>query len=141
MNDEEKNIFQQKYLEFQLLEQQIHEVYKQQQILNHKLQELTKLEENLSFLEKGKYKKQLFAQIGSKFFLKAELKDNKQVLVNVGANIMTEKPIEEAKQLVSFEIKETNDVLNEINQHLINASVKLQDLQYELEELQNKSEK
>jgi len=140
MNEENKRLLQQKFLELQILEQQIKEVYQQQQILNNKLQELTKLEESLSDLEQSKENKNLFAQIGPRVFLKTELKDSKHVFVDIGANIITEKTIPEAKKLISSQLEELNENVKLINQHLVNASIKAQKMQEEMQALQEKSE-
>jgi len=141
MNEENNKILQQKYLELQLLEQQIKEVQQQQQILNHRLNELTKLKESLSDLEKFKENKKLFSQIGPSVFIKTELKDSKNVLMDVGSGIVVEKPISEAVKLISSQLEEINNNLGLITQHLSNAAMQAQSIQEELQSLQAKSEK
>jgi len=141
MNEETQKNLQQKFLELQMLEQQIKEVKQHQQILTHKLQELTKLEESITDLEEVKDKKQLFAQIGPSVFLKTELKDNKHVFMDIGSNIVLEKSLPEAKKLIATQLKEINDNMKLIEHHLVNASKQTQNLQQELQALQTSSEK
>ena len=139
MNKEDKTIIRQKYLELQILEQQINEVYNQQQIFNQRFKELKKLEENLSFLENSKISKELISQIGPNIFIKAELKDNKNVFVTVGANVVVEKTIPEAIKLVSTQSQEINNNIELLNHHIIITSEKAQTIQHELEMLQEES--
>lgn len=141
MSEENNKALQQKYLELQLLEQQIKEVQQQQQILNHRLNELIKLNESLTDLEKFKENQKLFAQIGPSVFIKTELKDSKNVLMDVGSGVIVEKPISEAIKLISTQLKEIENNLGLITQHLSNAAMQAQTFQEELQQLQASSKK
>ncbi len=136
MDDEKSKLLQQRYIELQILEQQIKEVRQQEQILNQQLMELTKLKESLSDLEKTNKGKELLSQIGARVFLRAELKDNKNVLIGVGANVVVEKSVEEANKIITMQLEEIEKNIQIIHQHIISASDYAKDIHEELIKLQ-----
>ena len=73
-----------RYLELQVLEQQLKQVNQQLLNLDNQLLELQRIEENLNDLTKTKKNTEMLVALGGGVFSKAELKDNKSVLMNVG---------------------------------------------------------
>ncbi len=139
MSEEKQKLLKQKYLELQLLDHQIKEVQQQQQLLKHHLQELINLQESLSELEKQKEKKSVLAQLGPRTFVKTELIDSKHVLVDVGASIVVEKTIEEAKSFISTQSEELEESTDLINSHVEEAIKQAKKIQNEIIGLQESS--
>src|SRR3989344_9518686 len=121
MNEERQKVLKQRYFELQVLEHQIKEVQQQRQIFNYNLQELIKLTDSLSDLANVNEGKDVLAQLGPRVFIKTELRDNKLVLVDVGANVIVEKTIDEAKSFISTQLKELEENIYSINRYLVDA--------------------
>ena len=139
MNEERQKVLKQRYFELQVLEHQIKEVQQQRQIFNYNLQELIKLTDSLSDLANVNEGKDVLAQLGPRVFIKTELRDNKLVLVDVGANVIVEKTIDEAKSFISTQLKELEENIYSINRYLVDAVQETKKAQNEVIELQKDS--
>ena len=139
MKEEQKQQLQQKYLEMQLLEQQVKEVQNHLLTLNQKSQELKILDGNLSEIKKIKEKKEIFSQIGSGVFIKAKLEDTKNVIVDIGANTAIQSTVEDAKTLITEQTKKITNSISYIEDKLENLAKQMQSTQQEMVALQSKS--
>lgn len=131
-NDE---LVQQKYIELQTLEQQFGQI--KQQITNLELQliELNKLNESLEDLEKVKKGSEILVPLGGGIFTRAEVKTGDELLMNVGSGVMVKKKREEAKKILSKQIKELEKIFTETEKQLNDIAMKLQSGQQELQGL------
>lgn len=91
---------QSKYYEFQLINEQIKQLQQQQEALDEQTSELKLTLEALTDLGKTREKETILVPIGQGIFAKAELKDSKNLIVNVGSNIMVGKDTEGAKKML-----------------------------------------
>ena len=91
---------QQKYTEFQALQQQIEQVNQHLELLTHQNAEIDISIGALQELEKTKVGNEILAPIANGIFLKAELKDNQKLIVNVGSDITVEKSVPEVVKLL-----------------------------------------
>ena len=85
----------QKYMQFQLINQQLEQVSQHLEMLNQQNAELEISIGAVGELGKAKVNDEVLAPIANGIFFKSELKDNKKLVVNVGSNITTEKTIDE----------------------------------------------
>ena len=137
MNEEKrKKELQQKYLEFQLLTQQITEVQNHLNLLRTQEKELYDLSLNLSEILKIKDKIDSYSQIGAGVYLKTKLEDTKKILVNVGSDIVVEKKVEDVEKIIKEQLKQLNETINEIEIKLTFAIEKTRNLQEEILEMQ-----
>lgn len=120
---EEKNN-EEKYMQLQLLQQQAEQIREYLERLQTQQKELDNSIEALAELQKTKINTEILAPIANGVFLKAELKDNQKLIVNVGAEVTVEKNIpevlsllEEQKGKISENIAEVEGVLQELRQH------------------------
>ncbi len=120
---EDKNS-EEKYIQLQLLQQQVEQITEYLQKLQVQQQELDRSIEALAGLQKTKVNTEILAPIANGIFLKAELKDNQKLLVNVGAEVTTEKTIpevitllEEQKEKIIANIAEVETVLHQLHAH------------------------
>jgi len=97
MTMEDQKELNEKYLEMQILDQQLKQVNQQLLNLDNQTLELQRIEENLGDLKETKNGTELLVALGGGIFSRAELKDNKTVLMNVGANVVIEKDIPSSK--------------------------------------------
>lgn len=122
MADEKK--MEEKYMQLQLLQQQAEQIteYVEKLQLQHK--ELDTSIEALTELQKTKVDTEILAPVANGIFLKAELKDNQKLIVNIGADATVEKSIpevlkllEEQKGKIMENITEAEGVLQELHEH------------------------
>jgi len=98
---------QEKYIELQLLSQQIQKLQEQIQILEQQLLELGNVDEGLDEISKSEKDGDILTPLGAGIFLKTKLVDEKNIILNVGSDICVTKKISDAKQLVKeFKWKE-----------------------------------
>ena len=134
MADKQKEM-QQKYMEMQMLEQQMQQVQKQLQMIEQQTLELDTTKDAIDELGKTKVGSETLVPISSGIFVKAEIKDNKKLTVNVGSGVAVENTIDEAKGLVDEQIKEINDFKKELTLNLEKLAAKAQEIQEELSKL------
>ncbi len=138
---QQKSNVNEKYLELQMLNQQIKQL--QQQIVNleNQMMELEVLEDNLEELKKVKEGTEILVSMGAGIFAKAQLKDNKKVIVNVGTNTMVKKEVDGAKSLVTDQLDQMRQLISEITEELENAAIRIQATQGEIQEMVEASKK
>ena len=126
---------QEKYLELKFLEQKINQV--NEQILELEKQSLTfnLLSENLEDIQKTKTGEKIFVPLGSGLFIESQLKDNKEVLINIGSDVLIKKDISEARVFIKEQIGQIESTINIIDKTLQKLVLESQKLQSELKEL------
>jgi len=105
-NENMGNDVQQRYIELQMLEKQIIQAQKQIQSLENQIIEINIIKQGLGDLETKEKDTEILTPISNGIFVKATLKDNNTLLVNVGANIVVEKNIEDTKKLLDHQLEE-----------------------------------
>ena len=120
---------QQRYLELQMLSGQLQQIQQQIETLNQQLVELTRIKEALDDIKKTKKETEMLTQLGSGVFLKSTLKDAHNVLLNVGANIVVEKQVDDAIQIVEKQIQDFSNVIQEMGNELNIGIQRIQQLQ------------
>src|SRR3989344_7868442 len=81
------------YMQMQVLQQQAQQLQQQIQAIDQQLSELETVKEGLDKLKDVKPGTEVLVPFSGGIFIKAELKDSKDVLLNVGAGIAVSKPI------------------------------------------------
>ena len=109
MTEQEERL-QKLYVEFQLLNQQIQQLEKQNEALNNNLMELVMTSQSLDDFRQIKEKTEIFVPLNSGIFAKAELKKADELLVNVGANVVVKKDISSTKKLVERQVEQLRDI-------------------------------
>lgn len=109
MNEEEQKDMQQKYLQLQILDSQINQLQKQHRLLDEQISEITISEQGLGDLSKQKIGSEILTHISPGIFIKAGLKNNSEVIVNVGSNVAVKKPIPAAKKMLEKQITEMKE--------------------------------
>lgn len=97
---------QEKYIEYQMLEEQTKQLHEQLQTVTKQIEELEGIYaalEHISATEKGT---ELLVPVSSGIFLKTALQENSQFLVNVGDNVVVPKSFSDALALIKKQQKE-----------------------------------
>ncbi len=91
---------QKMYLELQLLDEQMKQVQKQAVALDEQLVELNNTLQALDDFNKTDIGTNILVSLSPGIFTNAELKNNKELFVNVGNNIIVKKNVAETKELL-----------------------------------------
>jgi prefoldin alpha subunit len=101
----------------QLLMQHASELEGQIVALENKKTELQIIKQSLSDLSKQKGKDILFP-VGSGILAHGKIADTKELLINVGANVVLPKSVEEAKQLIDEQVEEISKLQDSLRKEL-----------------------
>jgi len=126
---------QKKYMEFQVIEQQIKQITKQVQELDNKMLELEYLKKSLDELSGVKKDTEILAPISPGIFIKAKLATSDELLVNVGGNAVVGKDIKGTKDLLDFQITEIENLRTQLITEMSNLSENSQVIEQELVKL------
>ncbi|MCH8003229.1 MAG: prefoldin subunit alpha [Nanoarchaeota archaeon] len=107
MEEKEEKI-QKLYLEFQELDQKIKQLEQQNSQLSTQLTDLTATVQNLDDIKSIKNGTEILVPISGGIYAKAELKDSKKFIVNVGSNITTVKDVDSTKNLIETQVRSTD---------------------------------
>lgn len=135
MAEEKEKELQQKYLEMRLIEQQIKQVQQQAQQVDQQVVELNNIKSTLDDFAKTKIGSEILVPISPGIFVKGELKDNKELTVNVGENTAVKKDIPETKKLIDDQLKEMENAHGQILQNLQELVLQAQLIEKDLEKL------
>ncbi len=117
---------EERYYRVYELTKKIERLQNQIEVLNQQLLEFATLGETLK--EMGTDKKEVFVSIGPGIFANAELNEDKRVLVNVGADVLVKKSLEDSEKLISNQIEEIGAVVGNFELELERSSVELEKL-------------
>ena len=129
MENEKQQEQMQKYMQLQQIDQNMKQLQKQIMMLDEQHQELNITKQALEDIKNTKPGAEILAPISGGIFIQGQLKDNKDVKINVGGNTVVKKSIPEAKKLIQKQIEE----IKKIHQNMLSN---LQDLASQAEMLQ-----
>jgi prefoldin alpha subunit len=118
MSKQNSNDSQKKYLELQIIIQQINQIQEQISNLNNQVVELNELKKGINLIKDVKNNTESFVPVGFNIFAKAKLENANELLVNVGSNIFVMKNIEETIFLINSQIEQIEIIIKEIDNKL-----------------------
>jgi len=131
---------QKRYIEFQMMEQQIKQLQQQLMAVNQQIMELKRVDDDLSEFENVKKDSKMFFSLGPGIFAEGTIA-NKDLLLNIGSNVMIKKPILDTKKIVALQIDELEGIVHKIQDDLGAVDLRGHELQEELMELDTKKDK
>jgi len=134
-SEDNKKKLEEKYLMLQLLDAQIKELEKELTALEVQNKNILNLKESLSSLEKSKENSGGFSAIGAGIYTESDIKDTKNVLVNVGAGVLVKKTISETSQLLNKQVKQSDEITKRLAANMQTLSEKAAELQIEIQDL------
>ena len=132
-NDEQ---MKEKYMHFQMLQQQLEQVSQHLEMFNQQSAELDISINAVKELEKTELNTELLAPIADGIFIKGKLEDNKKLIVNVGSGTTVEKTIPEVVVLLEQQKVEVNKRLMEADEVMQALSKEAMKLYQEVEDSQ-----
>ena len=132
MTDEKQQQQMQKYMELQQIDQQMKQIQKQLMLLDEQIQELHITKQALDDIKNTEPGTGILAPVSSGIFISSELKDNKEVRINVGSGTVVKKSIPEAKELIQKQLDEIKKIHKDMLANMQNLGEQAEMLQKEL---------
>lgn len=134
MTEKEENL-QKFYLEFQMLDQHIKQLEKQSASINDQLMEFIMTIQSLDDMKNTDEKTEILVPLSSGIYAKAELKDNKNLIVNVGSNIALIKDVGSTKKMIEDQINEIKKLQENLVNQLQTQTLKATSLEQEISKI------
>jgi len=125
---------QQKYVEFQMIEEQLKQATEQIQELNNKILELDYLKKSIDEFSELKNGSEILAPISSGIFVKAKILESSKMLVNVGHGTVVEKDIKGTQKLLDQQAVEVEKLRVNLLTSASKLSMKSEQIESELRE-------
>jgi prefoldin alpha subunit len=126
---------QKKYIEYQVLEQQIKQLQQQMEKIDAQMNEAASVEQSIEDISKAKTGEEVLVPVSGGVFFKATLKESTRFLVNVGSGVVVEKGVEETKGLVKAQSSEMEKYKEHMMEELAKSIAQYQELEKELKGL------
>jgi len=137
--DEEE--LQKLYMEFQHLDKHIKQLEIQSTALNNQLMDLMATKQSLEDIKKVKEKTEILVPLSSGIYAKAELKDNKNFIVNVGANTALLKDVDSTGKLIESQIEEMKKLQENLVNQLQERTIKASSVEQEMNKIASEIQK
>jgi len=137
MKPEEKKL-QEKYIEMKMLEEQITDLQKKSQAVEQQLMELIASTQGIEEFKNIKKGDDILVPISSGIFAKAQIKDSKEFLINVGADTVVKKDLDSTKNLMEKQVEEMKELHTKITIQLQKLAMHASVIENELKELASK---
>ncbi len=139
MNEKEQKGFQEKLYVYQMLKEQKKLFSEQLSLLKEAIEEDVRTERTIEKQEKKKGKK-VMCPLGSECYYISEIKNAEKIIVNVGAGILIEKNLKEAKKFLSSRKTELQINKNNIEKKLEKIERELIKIEPEIQRILQKNE-
>ena len=124
--------FREKLLTYRYLEARLESVAAQKNLLINKILEITATLNSIQELEKND---NILFPIGSEAFVPGKILEKDKIMVEIGANVVLEKNIEQAKVVLERRKKEIEKTNSELETEILQISNSLKRLAPEIQEL------
>jgi len=112
-DDPKEEELKQKYYELQMIQENLKQLKQQAEALEEQGNDLNAALKAVIDIEKAKTGEEIMVPISSGIFIKAGIKEQKNMLVNVGANVLVKKDSEKVKELLKDRIKTVQEYQKE----------------------------
>jgi len=137
----EKKELQEKILTYRILESRLDGLLKQREMVVSKLIEIQNTLGSMEEMGKTKSEKIMYNfPLGAGVYTIGPVIDKKKLVVEVGANIGTEKSLEEGKQILGKRKIEIEDGLNNLHKEIAEISAALDQLGPEIQGMSEETE-
>jgi len=130
----DKKEIEEKYVLYQLLQYNLEQMKQQYNTLNNQLVEIEGTMNAVSDIEKAE-SRDVLVPIGSGAYAYAKLSDNKNLLFNVGANVMIKKDTASIKELLEKKKSEVIRLMEETEKSMNEMAEKINEVVQELQKL------
>lgn len=96
----------QKYLEFQLLDQQLKQLTQQMDILEQQLEDARIAKDSVAQIGKVAKGTEILVPVSNGIFIRARIEDSSELLINVGTNVTVSKSGVDTQKLIDTQVLE-----------------------------------
>ena len=132
MSEDQNKQFEKAYQELQNLDKRGKDIQENLKQLDRQMNEFEITKNALSQLNDIELGKEMFVPISPGIFVKATIADNKEVMVNVGAGVGVEKPVDKARELIVAQSEELGSIRETLVQQLQDVYDRAQKLEENL---------
>ncbi len=132
-NNEEQ--LREKYLEIQILSQNLNNIQEYSGTLGNEISALTQLEDSLTQFKDLKEESEILVQLGAGIFAKAKIKETEKVFTDVGAKVIVKKTIPETIESITKQKEELQTLSNQIKSQIEEITEKQKELMDELKDV------
>ena len=132
---------QRKYMQLQLLKQQLTALLEEKNIIDEKVSELLTTSNALNELGKIKEKEEIWSPLGSGAFVRSDIKDKEKVLVSIGSDIAIKETRTNALEILQERLKEIIEVDKELSAEIEKFNTQIMKLEPEIQQLIQKEQK
>jgi prefoldin alpha subunit len=126
---------QEMIVEVETLRAQSNALQQQLMVVLNTLQELKSAEQALENLDTLESKSEVLVPLGGGAFINAHLGDTSKVVVNLGANVMAEKPRKDAVSMISGQVQQLEDANKKLEEAITMIDLRLNELATEMQML------
>ncbi len=127
-----------KYMEYQMLMQQLQQMQQNVTALEKHITDLTTLNMHLETLKDLKEDTDTLIPLGSGIFLRGKISNTAEVVMNVGSGVCVDQTLEEAQQTVLKQLEEIHLLYEQMQAEVENTSFNLQHLRNEFQQAREK---
>jgi len=124
-----------KYMEMQMVQQQLQTLQQQIEKVQEQLGELEGIKASLEELKDVKEGTELLIPLTNGIFAKAKLDKDRNLLVNVGANMTVPKTIDQVKEMLTNQAKQLKTVQEEMMENYQKIGLFMQQKEQEIAKL------
>ncbi len=134
MSNKEKEI-QEKYIQFQVLQQQAEQLTKYLEELEQKHLEFNQTVQQLKEFEKIPANTSTLIPLAAGIFVEGKLSENQELIVNVGANTLVKKTIPQIIKMITKQIDEVELAQMKLTQDIQKINLQINSLVKEIQKL------
>ncbi len=132
---------QEKYIEMEILRQQLIQLNQQKNELNLRLSEVSSAKQSISDISEMKNGGIILANIGGGTFIKAAIDDTENVIANIGSGISVRKNTKEYIKTIEAQESQLLNVLKDIDRNTIELEMYSQNLAAEFQDMERQKMK
>ena len=133
-NTAKKEQDQEKYVQLQLLAQQLQHYQNNLEVIEQNILELKRLKLSMDEFENIKKGKTILVPLGQNIFTKAKIEDTKDLIFGIGANILLKKTVPEAKETIIKQEEELSLLFKQLQEEMQKVYSYFEQLQEEIKE-------
>ena len=129
---------QRKYLQMQLYKHQLNAYIEEKNKIDARVEEFKMTIGALEQLDKMKKGDEIWSPLGSNAFVMSDIKDTKNVLINVGAGVVIKSTKEHSIEILQSRLDELNEVNKSLTAEIVKYSEEVGKLEPEVQRLAQK---
>tara|TARA_Y100000310_G_scaffold345759_1_gene469392 strand:- start:7025 stop:7435 length:411 start_codon:yes stop_codon:yes gene_type:complete len=133
--EEKQKEAQELYAQLQMIEEHAKQLQQQGQAIESQQMDLKMTERSIDEFKSLKKGDEMMVPLSNGIFAKAELKNNEDLLINVGSQVIVKKSPDEAKELLKEQLNNIVDVKGKLQSEMEKLSDQGQKIQKKLQEL------